>query len=72
MGNSLNRSALGTYGDISDENRRYDYIEKINDSVQLNLVEKLHQIRKKDLFFILTVNSFGLFVIIYVLLYLFL
>jgi len=72
MGNSYNRSALGTYGDISDENRRYDYIEKINDSVQLNLVEKLHQIQKKDLFFILTVNSFGLFVIIYVLLYLFL
>ena len=72
MGNSFNRTALGTYSDISEENKRYNYIEKINDSVQLNLVEKLHQIQKKDLFFILTVNSFGLFVIIYVLLYLFL
>lgn len=72
MGNSFNRTALGTYGDISEENRRYNYIEKVNDSVQLNLAEKLRQIQKKDLFFILTVNSFGLFVIIYVLLYLFL
>ena len=72
MGNSFNRTALGTYSDITEENNRYKYIEKINDSVQLNLVERLHQIQKKDLFFILTVNSFGLFVIIYVLLYLFL
>ena len=72
MGNSFNRTALGAYGDISDESRKYNYIEKINDSVQLNLVEKLRQIQKKDLFFIMTVNSFGLFVIIYVLLYLFL
>jgi hypothetical protein len=72
MGNSFNRTALGTYSDISDESKKYNYYEKTNDSVQSNLLETLDQTQKKDLFFILTVNSFGLFVIIYVLLYLFL
>jgi hypothetical protein len=71
MGNSFNRTALGTYGDISDKSGKYNYYEKFDNSTQSNILEKLGQIQKKDLFFILSVNSFGLFVIIYFLLYLF-
>ena len=72
MENSFNRAALGTYVDISDKSEKYNYYEKFDDSNQSNILEKLSQIQKKDLFFILSVNSFGLFVIIYFLLYLFL
>jgi hypothetical protein len=66
MENSFNRAALGTYVDISDQSEKY------GDLNQSNILEKLGKIQKKDLFFILSVNSFGLFVIIYFLLYLFL
>ena len=71
MGNSFNRAALGTYSDISGRSGKYNYYEKFDESVQPNLLEKLGQIQKKDLFFILSVNSFGMFVILYFLLYLF-
>ncbi|MCH7963128.1 MAG: hypothetical protein IH852_04230 [Bacteroidetes bacterium] len=67
MGISINRAAVGTYRDISGKSRKYNYY----DSIQSNLLEKLDQIQKKDLFFILSVNSFGMFVILYFLLYLF-
>ena len=72
MANSYDRATLGTYGDISDNSGKYNYYEKFDDSTKSNLLEKLGQIQKKDLFFILSVNSFGMFVIIYFLLYLFL
>jgi len=72
MANTFNRATLGTYVDISDKSEKYNYYEKFDDSNQSNILEKLSQIQKKDLFFILSVNSFGLFVIIYFLLYLFL
>lgn len=71
MGNSFNRAALGTYDDFSGKRDRSDYFEKFDDSTQTNILEKLSQIQTKDLFFILSVNSFGLFVILYFLLYLF-
>ena len=71
MGNSFNRTALGTYGDFSSGSSKYNYYEKFDDSAQSNLLEKLRQIQKKDLFFILSVNSFGMFVLLYFLLYLF-
>ena len=71
MGNSFNRTALGTYGNVSGKRGKYNYFEKFDESAQSNLLEKLGQIRKKDLFFILSVNSFGMFVILYFLLYLF-
>jgi len=72
MGNSFNRAASSTYGDISGTSAKYNYYEKFDDSAKSNLLEKLSQIQKKDLFFILSVNSFGMFVIVYFLLYLFL
>ncbi len=71
MGNSFNRAASSTYGDISSGSNKYNYYEKFDDSAQSNLLEKLRQIQKKDLFFILSVNSFGMFVLLYFLLYLF-
>ncbi len=70
MGNTFNRTALGTYGDISGRSEKYNYNENFDDSVRSNLLEKLGQIKKKDLLFILSVNSFGMFVILYFLLYL--
>jgi hypothetical protein len=71
MGNSFNRTALGSYGDISSESGRYNYYEKFDDSAQTNILEKLSQIHKKDLFFILSVSTFTAFVTLYFLLYLF-
>ncbi len=71
MGISINRAAVGTYRDISGKSRKYNYYENYYDSIQSNLLEKLDQIQKKDLFFIISVNSFGMFVILYFLLYLF-
>jgi len=71
MGNSFNQAASSTYGDISSGSSKYNYFEKFDESVRSNLLEKLGQIQKKDLFFILSVNSFGMFVILYFLLYLF-
>ena len=70
MGNSFNRAALGACGDISRKSGKYNYYEKFYDSAWSNLLEKLGQIQKKDLFFILSVNSFGMFVTLYFLLYL--
>ena len=72
MANSFNRAALGTYDDFDANSRKSNYVEKFDDSVQSNLVEKLDQIQKKDLFFILSISTFGVFVTLYFLLYLFL
>ena len=70
MGNSFTSAASSTYSDISDKSGKYNYYEKFDESAQSNLLEKLGQIQKKDLFFILSVNSFGMFVTLYFLLYL--
>ena len=70
MGNSFTSAASSTYSDISGKSRNYNYYEKFDESAQSNLLEKLGQIQKKDLFFILSVNSFGIFVTLYFLLYL--
>ena len=71
MGNSFNRAVSSPYSDIAGKSEKYNCFEKFGESAQSNLLEKLGQIQKKDLFFILSVNSFGMFVIIYFLLYLF-
>ena len=70
MGNSFNGATSSPYSDISGKSEKYNYFEKFDESAQSNLLEKLGQIQKKDLFFILSVNSFGMFVILYFLLYL--
>ena len=70
MGNSFTSAASSTYNDISGKSGNYNYYEKFDESAQSNLLEKLGQIQKKDLFFILSVNSFGMFVILYILFYL--
>ena len=70
MGNSFTSAASSTYRDISGKSGNYNYYEKFDESAQSNLLEKLGQIQKKDLFFILSVNSFGMFVTLYFLLYL--
>jgi len=70
MGNSFTSAASSTYSDISSKSGNYNYYEKFDESAQSNLLEKLGQIQKKDLFFILSVNSFGMFVTLYFLLYL--
>ena len=70
MENTFNRTALGSYEEIWINSGKYNYYENFDDSDQLTLLEKLGQIKKKDLLFILSVNSFGMFVILYFLLYL--
>ena len=72
MANSFNRAALGNYDDFDANSRKFNYVEKFDNSVQSNLLEKLGQIQKKDLFFILSISTFGVFVTLYFLVYLFL
>ncbi len=70
MGNSFTSAASSTYSDISGKSGNYNYYEKFDESAESNFLEKLGQIQKKDLFFILSVISFGMFVTLYFLLYL--